>query len=130
MERLPDILPAIADWLEDLSEKDRNIARRIREAHYRSLPEVSETWKWKTPVFVYHRNLTYLSKGKEGLILGFMYGALLEDPAGILAATDRQQIRHIVFSHLEEGPWEELPYYLQEAAILNESKQKISRNKI
>lgn len=72
MQNLPDMLPSIADWLEELPDEERDIALRIRELDYHSLPEVTEAWKWKTPVFEYHRNITYLSKGKPGVILGFM----------------------------------------------------------
>ncbi len=123
--------PRVAKYFDSLAEGHANsllrqaIALAIRTIILDTLPECDEQLKWNIPVYVHSgSNLAYLNVNAEGVYLGFMYGAKLPDPAGIFEGQELKQIRHLRFDSLETGPWEELPFYLQEAAIFNQGAQK------
>lgn len=126
----PPPVPKVAEWMMARSEENQATVQRFRDALFETLPNITEGIKWNIPVYAHVTNLVYLNDTQEGLVVGFMNGARMEDPANIFKAKDREQVRHLVFGSTKEGPWEELSFYLQESAILNESNQKNSRIKI
>ncbi len=123
---IPDPIPSVERYLASLHPEQQEVALKVRKEIYLTIPEVEETWKWNTPMYAYIRNLVYLNNDKEGMILGFMYGALMEDPAGIFLGKSKAQVRHLLFTDLKLGPWNDLRFYLQEAVMINEANQKIS----
>ncbi len=127
---IPTPIPKVEAWITDRSEEVQQIVGRFRSVIFEALPDIEEDFKWNIPIYFQVKNLVYLNDTKEGLVIGFMNGAQMEDPANIFVAKDRSLVRHLILPSLTSGPWDELPYYLQESAILNESNQKNSRNKI
>lgn len=126
----PVPIPKVGQWIAALPVGRQNAAERFRHIIFEALPEITEVFKWNLPVYAHVKNLVYLNDTREGLVVGFMNGAQMEDPANIFGAKDRSLVRHLLFPSEKEGPWEDLAFYLQESAILNESNQKNSRNKI
>lgn len=127
---IPSPISKVESWIADRSEETQKIVEQFRTVIFQALPEIEESFKWNIPIYVHVKNLVYLNETKTGLVIGFMNGAQMNDPANIFEATDRSMVRHLVFPSSTSGPWEELSFYLQESAILNESNQKNSRNKI
>lgn len=127
---IPTPIPKVEAWITDRSEEVQQIVGRFRSVIFEALPDIEEDFKWNIPIYFQVKNLVYLNDTKEGLVIGFMNGAQMEDPANIFVAKDRSLVRHLILPSSTSGPWDELPYYLQESAILNESNQKNSRNKI
>lgn len=127
---IPAPIPKVENWIADRSEEVQKAVGRFRSVMFEALPEIEEGFKWNIPIYVHVKNLVFLNDTKDGLVIGFMNGAQMEDPANIFVARDRSLIRHLLFPSSTAGPWDELPFYLQESAILNESNQKNSRNKI
>lgn len=128
--RVPQPIPKVEAWIHDRPEEMQKSIIRFRSIIFQTLPQVEEGFKWNIPIYIHVRNLVYLNESQDGLVIGFMNGAEMSDPANIFEAKDRSMVRHLVFPATTSGPWEELPFYLQESAILNESNQKNSRNKI
>lgn len=127
---LPGPIPKVEGWILALPEQMQASVHLFRQIIFETLPEITEGFKWNTPVYVHVKNLVYLNDTQQGLVVGFMEGAKMEDPAQLFQARDRELVRHIVMPSPTSGPWADLPFYLQEAAILNESNSKNSRNKI
>lgn len=111
-------------FIEALPPEQAAIAQGLREIIHDTLPEVEEAIKWQVPFFAHHGNLCYLNPRGQKVILGLMEGASLPDPGGRLAASNRKQVRHLIFLSSDRDPWDDLPFFLQEAAILNQSKRK------
>ena len=75
------------DWRGELITKLRKL---IHEAE----PNISEEWKWSTPVFTHNGMVCALGVFKEHIKINFFKGALLNDPeklfnAGLEAKTSR-----------------------------------------
>lgn len=78
--------------------------------------------KWDIPFFIHYGNLCYLNpvSNREALTLGFMRGAALSDPAGLLVAQDRKTIRHLPLCSPEDWYQPGVRELVMEAAALNE----------
>ncbi len=111
----------IEDWFNGLPEVWRPVAEEIRELVLGSSPRILEQWKYNTPFYSHHRWMCYLSLQEQGLVLGFVKGANMDDPKRILAHTEHRFIRHFLPSRDPEalpiGPLREL---IQEAVAINE----------
>ncbi|MDP5172631.1 MAG: DUF1801 domain-containing protein [Bacteroidia bacterium] len=124
---IPSAPSAVARYIAGLSDDRQEIVQEFRKVLFHTLPDIQEALKWNIPVYAHIRNLCYLNVGESGMILGLMHGASMNDPAGIFEADDRKMVRHILLTDMQAAPWHELPFYLQEAAILNEVTQKKSQ---
>jgi len=81
--------------------------------------------KWGIPFFIHFGNLCYLNPvPNRELILGFIRGAALSDPAGLLIAQDRKTIRHLSLSSPEDWYNPGVREIVLDAAALNEQYQK------
>jgi hypothetical protein len=67
------------DWRGEMAAHFRTF---IREA----APELSEEWKWTTPIFTYKGNVVGVGVFKDHLKLNFFQGAALDDPHGLFNA--------------------------------------------
>lgn len=84
----------IREYLDGLSETHRSIVERTRELIREVHPEVTETIKWDQPVFELDgENQFYLAAQSDYVNLGFMKGANMPDPDGLLEGTGKQ-MRH------------------------------------
>ena len=67
--------------------------------------ELTETLKWRRPCYTFDGgNVAMLGGLKEYCVLGFLKGALLEDPDGVLTAPgkDSQSMRQLRITHVEQ----------------------------
>lgn len=85
----------IRAYLDGLSETHRSIVERARELITEIHPDVSETIKWDQPVFELDgEDQFYLAAQSDHVNLGFMKGADMTDPDGLLEGTGKR-MRHI-----------------------------------
>lgn len=59
---------------------------RLRGLIHEAAPEIGETWKWDTPVFVARRNVCAIGVFKDHIKVNFFAGATLSDPHGLFNA--------------------------------------------
>ena len=84
----------IIDHISELTDWRGKVLDRLRNLILAAAPELTEEWKWKTPVWSYHGNVVAAGAFKDHLKLNFFKGASLKDPkklfnAGLEAKTSR-----------------------------------------
>ena len=78
-QRITDYIAGLTDWRGP-------ILARLRALILEVAPEITEEWKWETPVFAYKSNVVATGAFKDHLKLNFFKGAALTDPHGIFNA--------------------------------------------
>lgn len=73
-------------YVEQLAGWKRETVGYLRRLIHEAVPEISETWKWDTPVFVAGRNVCAIGVFADHVKVNFFRGALLDDPTGLLNA--------------------------------------------
>jgi hypothetical protein len=87
--------PAVEDWLDGDPVELRSIARTWFEQMRRCGADVLELLHDGCPVAcVEDAPFGYVNAFKSHVNVGFFYGALLEDPAGLLAGSGKR-MRHV-----------------------------------
>jgi len=84
----------IVDHIAELTDWRGKMLARLRNLILEAAPELTEEWKWETPVWSYHGNVVAAGAFKDHLKLNFFKGASLKDPkkifnAGLEAKTSR-----------------------------------------
>jgi len=80
-----------------------------------------EACKFKIPFYCWrNRNICYLNANKNGVYVGFMRGAALADPEGVLRGEDLKVVRHFPLPEPKTAEHPELQRLLQEALLLEE----------
>jgi hypothetical protein len=93
-EYITGYIASLADWRGPL-------LARLRQLILAAAPEITEEWKWDTPVFAYKGNIVATGAFKDHVKLNFFKGASLNDPCGLLnAGLDAKATRAI---DLHEG---------------------------
>jgi hypothetical protein len=111
----------LTDWRGVMLAKLRKL---IREA----APELTEEWKWDTPVWSYNGNVVAVGAFKDYLKVNFFKGALLKDPGKLFnsgfeaKATRTIDIREN--DKINEGAFKEL---VRAAVALNSVKPKAKK---
>ncbi len=78
-ERITDHIAELTDWRGKMLARLRNL---ILEA----APELTEEWKWETPVWSHKGNVVAAGAFKDHLKLNFFKGASLKDPKKLFNA--------------------------------------------
>ena len=85
-------IDSLADWRGKMLARLRKL---IRDA----APELTEEWKWDTPVWAHKGNVVAAGVFKDHVKLNFFKGASLVDPQGLLnAGLDAKATRAIDIS--------------------------------
>jgi len=91
-EHIDKAIHDLADWRGELIARVR---RLIQDA----VPEITEEWKWDTPVWSFKGNVVAVGAFKDHVKLYFFKGASLADPKGLFnAGLDAKATRAIDFS--------------------------------
>jgi hypothetical protein len=91
-EQIDKVIKDLPDWRGELIARVR---RLIQDA----VPEITEEWKWDTPVWSYKGNVVAAGAFKDHVKLNFFKGASLDDPKGLFnAGLDAKATRAIDFS--------------------------------
>lgn len=91
----------ITDYIAGLTDWRGPLLARLRALILEAAPEITEEWKWGTPVFAYKGNVVAAGAFKDHVKLNFFKGASLADPHGLFnAGLDAKATRAI---DLHEG---------------------------
>ena len=98
--------------IKDLDDWRGKTLARLRKLVREAAPELTEEWKWDTPVWAYKGNVVAGGVFKDHVKLNFFKGASLEDPKGLFnAGLDAKTSRSIDFhenSRIDEPALKEL----------------------
>ena len=85
-------------YLKDLDDWRGKLLARLRKLILETAPEITEEWKWDTPVWAYKGNVVAGGVFKDHVKLNFFKGASLDDPSGLLnSGLDAKATRAIDF---------------------------------
>jgi hypothetical protein len=110
----------IDNYTKDLSDWRGTMIARLRALILEAAPELTEEWKWDTPVWSYKGNVVAAGVFKDHVKLNFFKGASLEDPRGLFnAGLEAKATRAIDLSEGEE---------IDEAALKNLVRTAVAYN--
>ena len=110
----------IDDYLRSLPAWQSQLAARIRALVHEADPNITEAWKWGTPVFADGGNVVAIGAFADHVKANFFKGASLPDPAGLFnAGLEAKATRAI---DLAEGD------HLDEAAFRTLVKEAVAAN--
>jgi hypothetical protein len=76
----------IDSYIKDLSDWRGKMIARLRRVILEAAPELTEEWKWDTPVWSHKGNVVAAGVFKDHVKLNFFKGASLADPNGLFNA--------------------------------------------
>jgi hypothetical protein len=76
----------IDKYINDLNDWRSKLLARLRKLILESSPDLTEDWKWETPVWVYKGNVVAGGVFKDHVKLNFFKGASLLDPKKLFNA--------------------------------------------
>jgi len=89
----------IDNHIKELGDWRGKLLTRLRKLILETAPEITEEWKWDTPVWAYKGNVVAGGVFKDHVKLNFFKGASLDDPKGLFnAGLDAKATRAIDFS--------------------------------
>jgi hypothetical protein len=95
-QQIDNYINGLTDW------RGRMIAR-LRKLILEAAPELTEEWKWDTPVWSYKGNVVAAGVFKDHVKLNFFKGASLDDPQGLFnAGLDAKATRAVDIAEGEE----------------------------
>lgn len=115
----------VDNYIKGLTDWRGKLLARLRKLVLASASELTEEWKWDTPVWSFKGNVVAGGVFKDHIKLNFFKGASLKDPkklfnAGLEAKTSRG-IDFTENSKIDEAALKDL---IREAVALNSVKKK------
>ena len=111
--------------IEELADWRGKMLSRIRRIILKAAPELTEEWKWDTPVWSYKGNVVAAGVFKDHVKLNFFKGASLEDPNGLFnSGLDAKATRAIDITEGDEINETALKELVQTAVAYNASGSK------
>jgi hypothetical protein len=93
-----DASQRISDYIAGLADRRGEMLTRVRNLVHEAIPDITEEWKWDTPVWSQKGNALAGGVFKDHVKLNFFKGASLEDPNGLFnAGLDAKATRAIDF---------------------------------
>lgn len=93
----------IDNYIEELTDWRGKMMARLRKLILEAAPELTEEWKWDTPVWSHKGNVVAVGVFKDHVKLNFFKGASLEDSNGLFnAGLDAKATRAIDIHEGEE----------------------------
>src|SRR5262245_62279890 len=121
--RLPSEL--FTRQIEELGDWRGKILAQLRKLILDAAPEVTEEWKWGTPVWVHNGNVVAAGAFKDHVKLNFFKGATLKDPSGLFnAGFEAKATRAIDYYEGDKINQEALKGLVRAAVALNASGGK------
>lgn len=84
----------IEAWVDRQPPDTAAVLRALRAHLQTAHPHLDERVKWSHPWYVGRSDIAYLSVGSDYARLGLCYGALIDDPSGLIEGTGKA-MRHI-----------------------------------
>jgi hypothetical protein len=115
----------IDNYINELNDWRSKMLTRLRKLILDSAPELTEEWKWDTPVWAYKGNVVAGGVFKDHVKLNFFKGASLEDPNGLFnAGLDAKATRAIDFHEGDDIDEAALKDLVRAAVAYNSSGSK------
>jgi len=115
----------IDNHIKELTDWRGKMLTRLRKLILEASPDLTEEWKWDTPVWSYKGNVVAGGVFKDHVKLNFFKGASLEDPKGLFnAGLDAKATRAIDFSKADEIDESALKDLIRAAVAHNTSGSK------
>jgi hypothetical protein len=93
----------IDNYIKEFTDWRGSLLTRLRKLILEAAPDLTEEWKWDTPVWSYKGNVLAGGIFKDHVKLNFFKGASLDDPKGLFnAGLDAKATRAIDFSENDE----------------------------
>jgi hypothetical protein len=123
-----DASELITKRIEELTDWRGAMLAKLRKLIREAAPELTEEWKWDTPVWSYNGNVVAVGAFKDYLKVNFFKGALLKDPGKLfnsgLEAKATRTIDIRASDKINEGALKEL---VRAAVALNSVKPKAKK---
>jgi hypothetical protein len=115
----------IDNYIQGLGDWRGKMIARLRALVLEAAPELTEEWKWDTPVWSHKGNVVAAGVFKDHVKLNFFKGASLEDPNGLFnAGLDARATRAIDISEGDEIDEAALRDLVRTAVAYNASGKK------
>ena len=115
----------IDSHIRELGDWRGQLLARLRKLILEVAPELTEEWKWDTPVWAYKGNVVAGGVFKDHVKLNFFKGASLEDPNGLFnAGLDAKASRGIDFHEGENIDEARLKDLIRAAVAQNSAGSK------
>jgi hypothetical protein len=115
----------ISNYIAELSDWRGEMLARLRELVLEVASDITEEWKWDTPVWSQKGNLLAVAAFKDHVKLNFFKGASLDDPQGLFnAGLEAKTTRAIDFSEGDEIDEAALKELIRAAVAYNLSNSK------
>jgi hypothetical protein len=115
----------IDKYISGLTDWRGKLLARLRKLVLESASELTEEWKWDTPVWSYKGNVVAGGVFKDHVKLNFFKGASLKDPKKLFnAGLEAKASRSIDFTENSKIDETALKDLIREAVTLNSSKKK------
>ncbi|MCP4967517.1 MAG: DUF1801 domain-containing protein [bacterium] len=111
---------SVDQYIEQATAPVGAILRSARQLILKTLPDVLELMKWGAPIYRLPsgQDICYLYGGKEHVNLGFILGAQLDDPNGLLEGAGQKDSRHVRLDGPDLTAESAIVGFLQESAKL------------
>jgi len=115
----------IDHYIKELGDWRGEMIARLRELILEAAPNLTEEWKWDTPVWSYKGNVVAAGVFKDHVKLNFFKGASLADPKGLFnAGLDAKATRGIDLHEGEDIDESALKDLVRTAVTYNASGSK------
>ncbi|HEY9527637.1 MAG TPA: DUF1801 domain-containing protein [Anaerolineales bacterium] len=115
----------IDNYIKTLDDWRGRMVARLRKLILDADPNLTEEWKWDTPVWSHKGNVVAAGVFKDHVKLNFFKGASLEDPKGLFnAGLDAKATRAIDIAEGEEIDEAVLKDLVRSAVAYNTSGSK------
>jgi len=127
-----DMLPerSIENYLQQVPAELRDIVLEIRNIVASVAPDATESQHSRGFSYYYKERGGPVSAGicqigiyHDHIRLGFIHGAFLADPEGLLVGEPKYK-KHVRIYHYEEAPWEHLKQLIEASSRFNPYTQK------
>ena len=115
----------ISNRIAELDDWRGVMLGRLREVIRDAAPELTEEWKWNTPVWTNNGLVCSAGAFKNHVKLNFFKGAWLKDPKGLInAGLESKDMRAIDFSEGDEIDEPAVKELIRAAVACNAEKKK------
>jgi hypothetical protein len=118
----------IENYINELSDWRGKMVAGLRKLIREAVPELTEEWKWDTPVWSCKGNVVAVGVFKDHVKLNFFKGASLKDPYGLFnAGLEAKATRAIDLHEGDQINASALKELIREAVAHNTGKETPSR---
>ena len=115
----------IDNYIKDLTDWRGKMTARLRKLILDAAPDLTEEWKWDTPVWSHKGNVVAAGVFKDHVKLNFFKGASLDDTNGLFnAGLEAKATRAIDIAEGDEIDETALKNLVQTAVAYNSSGSK------